>query len=60
VRRAALHPLHEEGAYALQGTGALFVERVEGSPSNVVGLPVRLLYRLASELGVDLARAVEP
>jgi len=31
---------------------------VEGSPSNVVGLPVRLLYRLAAELGVDLARGV--
>ena len=43
-----------------RGIGGLFVERVEGSPSNVVGLPVRLLYRLASELGVDLARAVKP
>jgi septum formation protein len=43
------------GAYALQGIGGLFVERVEGSPSNVVGLPVRLLYLLARELGVDLA-----
>jgi septum formation protein len=42
------------GAYALQGIGGLFVTRVEGSPSNVVGLPVRLLYTLAAELGVDL------
>jgi septum formation protein len=50
-------PDDKAGAYALQGIGGLFVERVEGSPSNVVGLPVRLLYRLASELGVDLARA---
>jgi septum formation protein len=48
-------PDDKAGAYALQGIGGLFVERVEGSPSNVVGLPVRLLYRLASELGVDLA-----
>ena len=48
-------PDDKAGAYALQGIGALFVERVEGSPSNVVGFPVRLLYRLASELGVDLA-----
>jgi predicted house-cleaning NTP pyrophosphatase (Maf/HAM1 superfamily) len=45
----------------MQGIGGLFVERVEGSPSNVVGLPVRLLYRLAKELGVDLAlSAVRP
>ena len=48
-------PDDKAGAYALQGIGGLFVERVEGSPSNVVGLPVRLLYRLARELGVNLA-----
>ncbi len=48
-------PDDKAGAYALQGIGGLFVERVDGSPSNVVGLPVRLLYRLARELGVDLA-----
>ena len=54
-------PDDKAGAYAVQGIGGLFVERVEGSPSNVVGLPVRLLYRLAKELGVDLAlSAVRP
>jgi len=53
-------PDDKAGAYALQGIGGLFVERVEGSPSNVVGLPLRLLYRLAAELGVDLARGVRP
>jgi septum formation protein len=54
-------PDDKAGAYALQGIGGLFVERVEGSPSNVVGLPVRLLYGLAKELGVDLAlSAVRP
>ncbi len=42
------------GAYALQGLGGLFVERVEGSPSNVIGLPVRLLARLLGESGVLL------
>lgn len=53
-------PDDKAGAYGLQGIGGFFVERVEGSPSNVVGLPVRLFYRLASELGVDLARSVTP
>jgi septum formation protein len=48
-------PDDKAGAYAVQGIGGLFVERLEGSPSNVVGLPVRLLYRLASRLGVNLA-----
>jgi septum formation protein len=42
------------GAYAIQGRGALFIERIEGSYSNVVGLPLRLVYRLAREVGVDL------
>jgi len=48
-------PDDKAGAYAVQGIGGLFVERVEGSPSNVVGLPVRLFYSLASRLGVNLA-----
>jgi septum formation protein len=38
------------GAYAIQGLGSLLVERLEGDFSNVVGLPVRELVRLAPEL----------
>ncbi len=45
------------GAYAIQGRGALFIERIEGSYSNVVGLPLRLVYRLAREVGVDTGEA---
>jgi len=37
------------GAYAIQETGDRFVERVEGSFSNVVGLPLELLRRLLDE-----------
>jgi septum formation protein len=47
-------PLDKAGAYNIGGRGALFIESVEGSPSNVAGLPVRLLRRLAGEAGVDL------
>ncbi len=47
-------PLDKAGAYGLQGLGGLFVERVEGTPTNVVGLPVRLLYRLLADVGLDL------
>ncbi len=54
---ASGEPDDKAGAYALQGIGGLFVARVEGSPSNVVGLPIRLLYTLARELGVDLVVA---
>jgi septum formation protein len=47
-------PLDKAGSYAIQGVGALFVTAVEGNYSNVVGLPLPLLYRLLSELGYDL------
>ena len=47
-------PLDKAGGYHVDGKGALFVETVEGSPSNVAGLPVRLLLRLVREAGLDL------
>ena len=39
-------PLDKAGAYAVQGGGALFVEAIEGSYSNVVGLPLSHLKHL--------------
>lgn len=38
------------GGYAIQTLGSSLVERLEGSVSNVVGLPVGLLAKLAPEL----------
>jgi len=38
------------GGYAIQTLGSTLVERIEGSVSNVVGLPVGLLAQLAPEL----------
>ncbi|MGH9835452.1 MAG: Maf family protein [Blastocatellia bacterium] len=49
-------PMDKAGAYAIQGHAALFVERIEGSYANVVGLPVQMVYRLAGEMGVELLR----
>lgn len=47
-------PLDKAGGYHVGGRGALFIETVEGSPSNVAGLPVRLLMRVAREMDLDL------
>jgi septum formation protein len=47
-------PRDKAGAYHVGGRGALFIASVEGSSSNVAGLPVRLLRRLAREAGADL------
>jgi len=47
-------PMDKAGAYALQGSGSLYVKAVHGSPSNVVGMPVHLLPRLLGRIGHEL------
>jgi septum formation protein len=39
-------PFDKAGAYAIQGAGGVFVEGVEGSVSNVVGLPLHIVARM--------------
>lgn len=43
-------PFDKAGAYAVQGRAALFIEEIAGDYWNVVGLPIRLVYKLAKEL----------
>ena len=45
-------PEGKAGAYAIQGRAARFVDWIEGSWSNVVGLPVATVARMLRELGV--------
>ena len=45
-------PVDKAGAYAIQGQGAFLVERVEGSWSTVVGLPVTELACLLLHYGL--------
>lgn len=47
-------PLDKAGAYAIQGVGGMFVETISGSDTNVIGLPLSTLVRLAADLGVEL------
>jgi septum formation protein len=51
-------PLDKAGAYALQGTGGIFVARLDGSASNVVGLPLAELMALLRASGFDLTPAL--
>ncbi len=58
---ATSEPSDKAGAYAIQGAGARFVEAIEGSPSNVIGLPAREVYELLMEAGLgDLALPPSP
>jgi septum formation protein len=45
-------PLDKAGAYGIQGLGGEFIDRIEGSYSNVVGLPLELLTEMLQEFGV--------
>ncbi len=47
-------PHDKAGAYAIQGAGGRFVRRIEGSHSNVIGLPLDTVARLLRQAGVAL------
>lgn len=49
---ATSEPMGKAGAYAIQGLGAMFVERLEGSYSGVMGLPIFETSMLLSQFGV--------
>jgi septum formation protein len=48
-------PMGKAGAYAIQGLASRFVTRVQGSYSNVVGLPVALVYEMCTKAGLLLS-----
>lgn len=53
-------PMDKAGAYGLQGIGAVFVESVQGSPSNVIGLPVHVVARLLRSFDVPVIPGRRP
>lgn len=44
-------PLDKAGAYGIQGMGGMFVDRIDGSYSNVVGLPMAMLRMMLAQIG---------
>ena len=46
--------LDKAGAYAVQGLGAVIVERIEGDYSNVVGLPLKALAESLKGFGIHI------
>jgi septum formation protein len=54
---ASGEPMDKAGAYGIQGLASRFIERIDGSYANVVGLPVALVYRRLREF--DEATSVQ-
>jgi septum formation protein len=47
-------PLDKAGAFAVQGLGSIFIEKISGSYTNIVGFPVNCLYKNLRKLGVNI------
>ncbi|MFA5286812.1 MAG: Maf and M48 domain-containing protein [Candidatus Omnitrophota bacterium] len=47
-------PLDKAGSFDIQGRGAFFIRRIEGCFYNVVGLPLRKLYRMLKKAGIKI------
>ena len=47
-------PRDKAGAYGIQGIGAIFIERLEGSYSGVMGLPLYETARLLQDFGIQV------
>lgn len=50
-------PMDKAGAYAIQGLGAVLVERIEGDYYNVMGLPLSAIAETLKEFGVDVLKS---
>jgi septum formation protein len=46
-------PMDKAGAYAIQGIASRYVPRIEGSYSNVVGLPISLVWKELEKLRIS-------
>lgn len=51
---ASGEPMDKAGAYAIQGIGSLFIEKIQGCYFNVVGLPVNKLFKIMKEFEINL------
>lgn len=46
-------PMDKAGAYAVQGVGAMFISSIHGNYTNVVGLPLSVLFDMMRQAGID-------
>ena len=46
-------PFDKAGSYGIQGYGSAFIKKIDGSYSNIVGLPIHEVVELFKELGIS-------
>jgi septum formation protein len=51
---ASGEPLEVAGAFTLDGRAAPFIDRIDGDPSNVIGMSLPVFRRLLDRLGIDI------
>jgi septum formation protein len=57
---ASGEPLGVAGAFTIDGLGGWFVDRIEGDPSNVIGISLPLTRRLLQAVGLSVAELWSP
>lgn len=48
-------PVQVAGAFTLDGFGGWFIDRIDGDPSNVIGVSLPLVRRLIDTAGMSVA-----
>lgn len=51
---ATREPVNVAGAFTLDGFGGWFIDRIDGAPSNVIGISLPLIRRLSASAGIDI------
>ena len=47
-------PLDKAGGFDIEGRGSVFIHRIEGCYSNVIGLPIAKLATMLKKVGVSI------
>ena len=51
-------PLDKAGGFDIEGHGSIFIRRIEGCYTNVIGLPISKLARMLKKFGISLLSLV--